>query len=182
MSGSDVDLICTLDRSRAFDSDRDRLARNAPSADRIDRAAALACLGSSSDHLRMVAALTSANETDVRMAEIYFYHRPITDTKELRSVTAGIATMTRVDAQVRALDTLARLHLTDRDALTELAKLFPRAASIGVQRAIAGILIRADYRAIASNELVTLFREHRLRSPDGQDVIDILIRRVQAST
>ena len=182
MSGADVDLICSLNRSRAYDNERGRLQRNASSSERIDRAAALACLGSADDHTRMLAAITSASEIDVRMAEIYFYHRPITDTKELRAVTAGIATMTRADVQVRALDTLARLHLTDRDVLAELTNLFPRAASIGVQRAIAGILIRADYRAIASAELVSVFRDHRLRSPDGHDVIDILIRRLQASS
>jgi hypothetical protein len=50
-----------------------------------------------------------------------------------------------------------------------------------VQRAIAGILIRADYHAIAKPELVRALREKRLKSPDGQDLIDVLIRRMQAS-
>ena len=34
---------------------------------------------------------------------------------------------------------------------------------------------------IATPELVGMLREHRLKSPDGQDAIDILIRRMQAS-
>jgi hypothetical protein len=182
MSAADVDLVCTLNGERAFDADRAALALASPSSRRIDRAAALACLGDSGDHLRMLAALSSANEADVRMAEVYFYHRPITDAGELRGVTAGVVAMTHADAQVRALDTLARLHVSDRDALIELVKLFPRAASVAVQRAIAGILIRADYRAIASSETVSVIREHRLRSPDAVDVIDILLRRMQASS
>jgi len=181
MSGSDVDLICSRNRDHGYDGERDALQRAVGPSSRVDRAAALACLGSTDDHERMLTALTSADEADVRMAEIYFYNRPITDTDELRTVAAGIAVMTRPEAQVRALDTLARLHLTDADVITELTKLFARAASIGVQRAIAGILIRADYRSIASAELVSLFRDHRLKSPDGADMIDILIRRMQSS-
>ncbi len=182
MSGADVDLICSFNKERTYDNERDRLSRVAPSPGRVDRAAALACLGSGDDHLRMLAALTSANEMDVRMAEIYFYHRPISDANELRALTAAIATMTRVDAQVRALDTLARLRMADRDALVELVKLFPRTASVAVQRAIVGILIRADYHSLASADMVNVLRDHRLRSPDGNDVIDILIRRLQLSS
>ena len=50
-----------------------------------------------------------------------------------------------------------------------------------MQRAIAAILIRGDYRAIAKPELVRALRTQRLRSPDGEDVIDALIRRLQLS-
>jgi hypothetical protein len=182
MSGADVDLICSVNKDRAYDNERGRISRGAPSSERVDRAAALACLGNGDDHTRMLAALTSANDVDMRMAEIYFYHRPISDVNELRAVTAAIATMTRVDAQVRALDTLARLHMADRDALAELVKLFPRAASVAVQRAIAGVLIRADHHSLASADMVSVLRDHRLRSADGNDVIDILIRRLQSSS
>jgi hypothetical protein len=181
MSGSDVDLICARNRNHVYDAERTALQTTVDTSNRVDRAAALACLGGTDDHARMLTALTSVNEADARMAEIYFYHRPITEPNELRMVAAGIAAMTRPDAQARALDTLARLHLSDAAVLAELTKLFARAASIGVQRAIAGILIRADYRSIASAELVSLFRDHRLKSPDGHDMIDILIRRMQAS-
>lgn len=71
--------------------------------------------------------------------------------------------------------------MNDRESLEALAGLFPQACSIGVQRAIAGILIRSDYRSIATPELVRVLRERRLKSPDGEDVIDILVRRMQAS-
>ena len=63
----------------------------------------------------------------------------------------------------------------------ELTRLFPRAKSIGVQRAIAGILIRSDYRAIANPTLVSALRQHRFKSASGEDVIDVLIRRMQTS-
>ena len=83
-------------------------------------------------------------------------------------------------AQIRALDTLARYQLSDRESLDALTQLFPLARSIGVQRAIAGVLIRADYRSIANPELVRALRQHRLKSPSGEDLIDVLIRRLQS--
>jgi hypothetical protein len=50
-----------------------------------------------------------------------------------------------------------------------------------VQRAIAGVLIRSDYQSIAKPELVRALRDKRKKSPDGRDLIDVLIRRMQAS-
>ncbi len=87
--------------------------------------------------------------------------------------------MSGSDAQVRALDTLARLRLTDGESLQELTRLFPLARSVHVQRAIAGVLIRADYATLPKPDLVRTLRQHRLKSPDGEDVIDVLIRRLQ---
>jgi hypothetical protein len=89
--------------------------------------------------------------------------------------------MRNLDAQVRALDTLAPHRLSDHQSLDALTRLFPVAKSIEVQRAIAGILIRADYQALAKPELVRALRQHRLKSVGGQDLIDVLIRRLQAS-
>jgi hypothetical protein len=85
------------------------------------------------------------------------------------------------NAQVRALDALADQHLSDPESLEELMRLFPLAESVGVQTAIAGVLIRADYEAIDKPELVRTLRQSRLKSPDGADLIDVLIRRLQAS-
>jgi hypothetical protein len=83
-------------------------------------------------------------------------------------------------AQVRALDTLARHRLSDRQSLNELARLFPVAASVDVQRAIAAVFIRADDRAIAKPDFARVLSQYRLKSPDGNDIIDILIRRLRA--
>jgi hypothetical protein len=99
---------------------------------------------------------------------------------ELRIVTSGIARMNGSNAQVRALDTLAHQHLSDPESLEELARLFPLAESVGVQTAIAGVLIRSDYRAIAKPELVQALQQRRPRSSNGPDLIDVLIRRLQA--
>ena len=101
------------------------------------------------------------------IAQVYLRHRPITDAGELRVVTSGIARMGGSEAQVRALDTLARQQLTDAASLEELTRLFALAKSVSVQRAIAGILIRADYKALARPELVRSLRQHRLKSPEG---------------
>ena len=65
--------------------------------------------------------------------------------------------------------------------LQEIARLFPRARSLQTQRAIANILIRADLAGLARADLARLLREHRLKSLDGSDVIDALIRVLQAA-
>ena len=62
----------------------------------------------------------------------------------------------------------------------EMSGQFPLAGSVGVQTAIAGVLIRSDYKAIAKPELVQTLQQHRLRSSNGADLIDVLIRRLQA--
>ena len=85
------------------------------------------------------------------------------------------------DAQVRALDTLARHYVSDREILDDLTRLFKTSKSISVQRAIAGVLLRSDYNAFAKPDLVRVLREYRRKSPDGEDVIDVLIRRLQAA-
>ena len=92
---------------------------------------------------------------------------------------ALVARMPRSEGQVQALDALAGQRVDDPESLQALARLFAVARSVQVQRAIAGVLIRADYRMLARNDLARSLRQSRLRSPDGQDVIDALIRRLQ---
>jgi len=90
--------------------------------------------------------------------------------------------MRDAEAQVRAIDTLAAQRVPDPSDMDELMTLFPRAKSLNVQRAIAGVLLRADYRAAARPGLVRALQQHRIKSPDGaSDVIDVLIRRLQTS-
>jgi hypothetical protein len=132
-------------------------------------------------HARVLRALTSPNDDDVQIAQIYLRHRPLADANELRVVATGITRMSGSEAQVRALDTLAGHRLSDRESLEELTRLFPLAKSVNVQRAIAGILIRSDYQSLARPELARALRQHRLKSPDGQDMIDVLIRRLEAT-
>jgi hypothetical protein len=82
------------------------------------------------------------------------------------------------EAQVRALETLAAYHFSDRATLEGLTRLFSLATSVDVQRAIAGVLIRADTTILAGPALARALRAQRIKSPDGVDVIDILIRRL----
>ena len=89
--------------------------------------------------------------------------------------------MKGADAQVRALNTLASQRFSDREGLEELARLFPLAKTVDVQRAIAGVLIRADYRSLSRTELATTLTKTRRKSPDGADIIDVLIRRLQTT-
>jgi hypothetical protein len=176
----DVDLFCSLNKSGELDDQLDRLQTLPVNATSVGHAAVLACLGSEKGRARVLRAVTSSNDDDVQIAQIYLHHHPIADADELRTMIAEVARMKSADAQVRALDTLARYQLSDRESLDELTRLFPLAKSIGVQRAIAGVLIRADYHSIANPDLVRELRQHRLKSPNGEDLIDVLIRRLQS--
>ncbi len=178
VGASEVNLVCAMNRDGALG--REPAAKHLPPAATIGDAAVLACLGDANAHARVLRALTGKHDDDVQIAQVYLRHRSV-DAGELRTVASAIALMSGADAQVRALDTLAHLGLSDRDILEDLARLFPLAKSVSVQRAIAGILIRADFHALAKPELVRALRQSRLKSPDGEDVIDILIRRLQAS-
>ena len=177
---AEVDLTCALNGDHGLDQERHRLSRSASQADKVTHAAALACLGSADGRARVLQAMTSRDDAEVQIAEVYLGRRPITDVDELRVVTSGIAHMTGSGAQVRALDTLARHHLSDRQSLNELAILFPMAGSVDVQRAIAAVLIRADDKAIAKPEVARMLSQYRLKSAHGDDIIDILIRRLHA--
>jgi hypothetical protein len=177
----EVDLICPLTREHGLDDTLGELKIAPVQMKNVGRAGILACLGSAVGHARVLQALMSPSDDDVQLAQVYLRHRPIVDVNELRLVATGVARMNNSEAQVRALDTLARHQLSDHESLEALTRLFPVAKSLDVQRAIAGILIRADYQAIAKPELVRALRQHRLKSSGGQDLIDVLIRRLQAN-
>lgn len=175
----EVDLVCDAPAGSTSGL-ADRLqASGAPRAGVVAHDAVLACLGSAPAHERTLRALTSPREDEVEVAQVYLRHRPMTRLDELRQVAAGIARMTTPAAQLRALEALAKQRLADAQSLREIAALFPKARSLAAQRAIADILVRADYRQLAGSDLLASLRQHRLRSPDGSDVIDLLIRLLQ---
>jgi hypothetical protein len=180
MGSTEVDLICSLNSDHELDPERYRLALSPSQGNRVTHAATLACLGSAEGRARVLQALTSRDDADVQIAEVYLRHRPITDIDELRAVASGITRMTGAGAQVRALDVLARHRLSDRQSLDELARWFPAADSLDVQRAIAAVFIHSDYRLLPQPEFLRVLRQSRLKSSSGEDIIDILIRRVQA--
>ena len=177
----EVDLVCSSPQAREASLAQQVLATGAARPGKVAHAAVLACLGSPQDHERTVRALTSSDDEDVAIAQVYLRHRPLADAGEVRAIASSIGRMTTARAQVRALETLARQRLTDAQSLQEIARLFPLAGSLEVQRAIAGILIRADTKVLARAELARAIRQHRLKSPDGHDVIDVLIGLLQSS-
>ena len=171
----EVDLICSLNHDRSLDAERAHVAGIAPMPGRAADAA-LACLGDAGSRANVLRALASRDENEVRLAQAYLRHQPITDAGELRAVALQVARMDGSAAQVRALDTLARHRVSDPVVMDELARVFARTSSLAVQRAIAEVFIRNDYREMAG--LGELLRRHRLRSPTGADLIDELIGRL----
>jgi hypothetical protein len=177
---ADVALACALNGDGRL-SDDYRRAKWPPLPGGVSHWAVHACLGDAQAHVRVLRAITSASDDDVEIAQVYLHHRPIADGDELRTFAKGIVKMSGPSAQVRALDTLARYRLSDRESVEALTRLFAIAKSIDVQRAIAGVLIRADRAAIATRDVAQALRKTRLKSPGGQDLIDILIRRLEMS-
>jgi len=176
----EVDMICALNKDRMLDGERKWLSVPPAAASRVSTAAVEACLGSSAARARVLQAVTNGVDADIRIADVFLRHQPIHDVGELRDVASGIARMPGSSAQVRALDTLAQQRLKDRETLAELARLFPVAQTADVQRAIAGVLIRSDYQLLPQPEMVSMLSQYRLKSNGGNDVIDILLRRLQA--
>ena len=139
----------------------------------------MACLGNAEAHAQVVRALASGEDQDVQTAQAYLRHRPLPK-EELREVALGIARRAGNGIPVRALDTLARLHVADREVLEELTRAFASARSASVQRAIAEVFLRSDPGAIPRRELASVIRQHRLRSTGGgEDLVDVLLRRIQ---
>ena len=179
VTAADVDLVCRL--NEAHDLGHGLALLPAAGAEDPGHAAIRACLGSEHDHARVLQALVSPQPADVQIAQVYLRHHPVDNVAELRGLATGIVGMTDAAAQVRALDALAHHRLADRETLETLTRFFPVARTLDVQRAIAGILIRSDFDLIATPELVRALRDHRLKSPDGRDLIDVLIRRLDVS-
>jgi len=175
---ADVDLVCSLGDAPVpgLEASWPRIARSAASS------AVLACLGDAEARSRTLAALASSDDRDVQVAQAYLRHRPVSDAVELRAMAARIARMPATGAQVRALDTFGRLHVTDGEVVEELTRSFAAARSVDVQRAIAEIFLRAGPRAIARPGLAAVLREHRIKSHGGDDLVDVLLRRLQASS
>jgi hypothetical protein len=180
ISGPDVDLACALNKEGKLAASLQKVSANAH-LDDVAHSAVLACMGSPQAHERTLAGLVSPAEADVRIAQTYLRHRPIAAAGELRALTRAIAGMTAPEAQARALDTLARHYLSDRESVATLQELFARTRSTQVQSAIAGVLIRADASAVTNSELLRTLREYRLKTSPADNMVDALIQRLQLS-
>jgi hypothetical protein len=145
---------------------------------RTAHAAALACLGNREARAQVLAALTSADERDVQVVQVYLRHRPVSDVSELRAMARRISVMPGSAAQVRAFDTFGRLSVADRGIATELLSSFTIATSLEVQKAIAEVFLRSGTPAGDKASLASDLRRHRIRSAGGDDLIEVLIRRL----
>ena len=180
LNAADVETVCTANARHELDAAASKL--RAPATGTAMDAAAFACLGRDEARARVMRALTSNDERDAQGAQVYLRHRPVDDVGEIRALAMAISRMPPGAAQVRALDSLAAMRVSDPESLTTLTTLYPRARSLRVQRAIAGVLIRADTRTLANAQLAQALRRHRIPSPDGEDLIDVLIRRLQTDS
>ena len=176
---TEVDLACTLNQDHELDGAFNRRVLPGSPRDDVAHAAVRACLGSAEAQTRTLAALVSPVEADVTIAQAYLRHRPLQDATELRRLADAIAAMPPSQAQVRALEALGRHYVADREILARLTQLFSQTPSWPVQAAIAGILLRADLRSIASPQLVATLQQDRRTSPPGDDMVDALLRRLQ---
>jgi len=179
VDAADLDLVCLLADAHELNPELSRLQMPPEQEGKTGHAAVLACLGNAEAHARVLGALTSGNDGDVELAQVYLYHRPITEVNELRVVSKAIAEMNGSPAQIRAIDALARLRLSDRRSLEEMIRLYSQTERADVQMAIARLLIRADSTMFATSELVEALHQSRLKSQPGEDPIDVLIRRLQ---
>ena len=181
LSYLDVDLACRLNADGALDGELARVRLPADRAKSAGHEAALACLGSGTARVPALRALASPDERDVQVAQAYLRNRPDVRKDDLRAVTREIARMPASPAQVRALESLARLNIADPDVLADIAGIYANARSANVQRAVAEVFIRSGAAALDKPELVSTLREHRVRVRDSQgDLVDVLLRRLES--
>ncbi|MGE5094149.1 MAG: hypothetical protein ACM3SO_03365 [Betaproteobacteria bacterium] len=178
MGFGEVELVCTLNPDGTLNDAVDMTDVKSP---RTAQSAALACLGNREARDRVIAALASVDEGDVQVAQSYLRHHPITEGSELRVAAVRIVRMKGGPAQVRALETLARLHVTDHEVLGQLSQLFASTSSPAVQRAIAEIFLRAGPADIATPELLSILRQRRLPVANGPDLVEVLLTRLHGS-
>src|SRR6478736_3706925 len=177
VAGTDVDLACSLNKQGELNGRLDRLVAASGRAGAVGHSAVLACMGSAEARTRALQGLVSSSDADVRIAQFYLKHRPISDANDLREVTRAIAAMSGSEAQARALDVLARHYLTDRESVETLKQLYAKTGAWPVQNAIAGVLIRADPKAVPRPEVLRTLREFRLKSLPEGNMVDALIER-----
>jgi len=178
LGAADVDLVCSLNDDRRLDAEILRLDSTRWRPRTVAQSGVLACLGDRERRAAMREALISQRDEDVRIAQVYYRYRPVDDPSELRAIATGIGRIRDADTQVRALNTLGAHRLSDPVTLEALARLFPSAETPGVQNAIAGVLIRANYHVLDGPELLNTLTQHRLRG-GGQSLVDVLIRRLR---
>jgi hypothetical protein len=179
MGFADVDLVCSLNADRALDGELARVNAARAASGYVPHVAVRACLGDAPAHDRMLRALASTDDRDVQVVQAYLRHHPVTEGGKLREIAREIARASG-PAQVRAIDVIARLNISDGEVLRELSNAFAQSKSLEVQRALAEVFIRSDPKSLPRRDLIGILREHRIRPRGGgHDLIDTLIDRLQ---
>ena len=172
----DIDLACRLARDGMLASQVPRIGGAVAAG--VERHAMLACLGDEDARATVLATLATMEQRGVELAEVLLRHRPLRDAAELQHLVRAIGSMSATPAmQERALHALAGQRAIDTRAAGIVVDMFPD-ASLPVQRAIAGVLVRADLTAIDTGALVRMLHRHRRPSLEGRDLIDVLIGRL----
>jgi hypothetical protein len=174
---AEVRLVCGLGADGMLEEAIPTVMNAASKVSNVTRAAALACMGSAEAHAQVIRALASPDVRDVRIAEAYLRSRPVTDPAELRIIATGVIRMPESEAQVRALDTLGRMQVSE-SILEQLTEIFAEARSASVQRAIAEVFLRSGYRRPG---LARVLATHRIAA-GKRDLVDELIGRLQGSS
>lgn len=182
IAATEVNLVCTLNEHHELDGALASLAPRVARPDAIGHAAALGCMGSEEARARVLKALVGPSDADAQIAQTYLRNRPIADAAELRNLTLEIMGMSSPEAQARALDALAHHYLSDPQSVALLKTLYASTRSWQVQNAIAGVLVRADRKAIADPELLPTLRDRRLKSLTGDNLVNALIERLRESS
>lgn len=177
---SEVDLACALNRGGEIDGLLDATSAGRGPVDSVPQAAVRACLGDAAARGRTLQGLVGTSLADAQAARTYLRHRPLTDGAELQRLAVAITRMPASDAQVRALETFGRHVIADREILDLLIQLYAGTPSWAVQAAVAGVLIRADLRALDASPLERTLRFKRRPAPAGNNLIDVLIRLLRA--
>jgi hypothetical protein len=179
---AEVELACSANADHGLDGALPRVQGADARAQGVGPAAVLACLGSAEARTQVLHALASRDDRDVQVAQAFLRRRPHLATEDLRAVTRDISRMPASPAQVRALESLARLNIRDPGVLADMATLYANANSALVQRAIAEVFIRADAAAMDKPELASTLREHRVMARDSRgDLVDVLIQRLEST-
>jgi hypothetical protein len=112
---------------------------------------------------------------------VYLRQRPITDARQLQSLAFAAARLPASRAQARAVEVIGMHHVSDQVVLDAMTALFATTSSPEVQAAVAGLLLRADRRAIEAPRLLAMLQRHRIPAAIGAEVVDALIRVLQPS-
>ena len=169
-------LLCPLNETGEFDS---LVADFELPVTDVAKAGVLACLGHGRARAAMIEALASSNIDSVRVAQNYFRLRPLRDAADMRALARRILEGGNPEAQIRALETLARFRIDDRDSLEALLQVFADTRNPGTQQAIAKVFLFADFASVDKAEFARVIRARRLRSVGGSDATDFLLHKLE---